>query len=332
MSTSLIGIAGVAVLIAAWLAWALRRSGIGAALAAALAVPVAALAVYLALGTPQLGDLPLAARDDPAVMQAQEDIQFRQMTGVLVERLQEEPDNIKGWTMLASAYGHMKEWTFAADAQRRVIALKKDAVTAEDWAELAEILVQATDGRVGLAASQAIAKALTLDPNQPHARHYQALGKAQAGDVAAAVSDWQALLDDALADSEWRPVITGYMSQAKAHLARQNSDQPAEAQPRRGPSPADMAAAQQMSPEERQAMIETMVEGLAERLRDEPGDPSGWLRLAGAYTVLGRKGDAASALDQAEAVATAQLAEAAPGKQPALQAIIDRAAVLRQQL
>ena len=72
-----------------------------------------------------------------------------------------------------------------------------------------------------------------------------------------------------------------------------------------GPDGADIAAAAEMSDEDRQAMIESMVEGLAARLAEDPSDAQGWQRLARAYDVLGRPRDAQTALIGA--------ADAAPG-------------------
>ena len=43
----------------------------------------------------------------------------------------------------------------------------------------------------------------------------------------------------------------------------------------------------ELSSEERIAFIRSMVDGLAQRLRDNPGDLAGWKRLARAYQVLG---------------------------------------------
>jgi cytochrome c-type biogenesis protein CcmH len=48
-----------------------------------------------------------------------------------------------------------------------------------------------------------------------------------------------------------------------------------------------MEAAQRMAPQDRNAMIRGMVEGLAQRLEENPNDRDGWLRLARAWTVLG---------------------------------------------
>ena len=71
-------------------------------------------------------------------------------------------------------------------------------------------------------------------------------------------------------------------------------------QSEKGPSAADVAAAQNMSPAERQAMIESMVQGLATKLDQDGSDLSGWLKLVRAYSVLDRKDDAVKALERAK--------------------------------
>src|SRR3546814_9935238 len=66
-----------------------------------------------------------------------------------------------------------------------------------------------------------------------------------------------------------------------------------------GPDQAQVQAAQQMSPEERTAMIRGMVDRLAEKLKAEPDDVDGWLRLARARDVLGDHDAAREALQEA---------------------------------
>lgn len=68
----------------------------------------------------------------------------------------------------------------------------------------------------------------------------------------------------------------------------------------RGPTREEMAAAQDMSPEDRQAMIEGMVEGLATRLEENPDNLEGWFRLAQSYNALGRPEAALDSLRKAE--------------------------------
>ena len=93
----------------------------------------------------------------------------------------------------------------------------------------------------------------------------------------------RALLAEAPSDAPWRaPVET-----ALARLGPADGSGPA--------SKSDVAAAETMAPDERNAMIEGMVAGLAKRLESEPNDVDGWLRLIRSYVVLGRADDAADA-------------------------------------
>ena len=62
-----------------------------------------------------------------------------------------------------------------------------------------------------------------------------------------------------------------------------------------GPTREQIEAARAMSSQQRRAMIESMVQRLAQRLRENPKDLAGWLRLARAHAVMGRKDDALEA-------------------------------------
>lgn len=62
-----------------------------------------------------------------------------------------------------------------------------------------------------------------------------------------------------------------------------------------GPDSDDVAAAQDLAPADRAAMIQGMVGRLAERLRDQGGSVEEWLRLISSYGVMGRSDEAAAA-------------------------------------
>jgi cytochrome c-type biogenesis protein CcmH len=62
------------------------------------------------------------------------------------------------------------------------------------------------------------------------------------------------------------------------------------------PAPEAVAAADQMAPAERSAMIRAMVDRLAERLKQDGGDVEGWLRLMRSYAVLGESDKAREAV------------------------------------
>jgi cytochrome c-type biogenesis protein CcmH len=68
-----------------------------------------------------------------------------------------------------------------------------------------------------------------------------------------------------------------------------------------------MAAASQMTPEQRKAFIESMVERLAAKMKEEPENLEGWIRLANAYGVLEKRAEARAAWAEAARRAPSRL-------------------------
>ena len=92
------------------------------------------------------------------------------------------------------------------------------------------------------------------------------------------------------ADAPWRPIIVN----ALASLEKSPEGKIA-----KGPTQQDVDAAAQMSNDDRAAMIETMVAGLAERLKANPDNMSDWQKLIRSYLVMGKKDEALKALENA---------------------------------
>ena len=67
----------------------------------------------------------------------------------------------------------------------------------------------------------------------------------------------------------------------------------------KGPNEQDMAAATDLSPEQRTAMVRSMVERLADRLHRDGADLNGWLQLVRSYMVLGERDKAQAAAGEA---------------------------------
>ncbi|MCF6287139.1 MAG: c-type cytochrome biogenesis protein CcmI, partial [Candidatus Hydrogenedentes bacterium] len=63
-----------------------------------------------------------------------------------------------------------------------------------------------------------------------------------------------------------------------------------------GPTPKQMQDAANMNPQDRKAMINNMVSGLAEKLKANPNDPDGWVRLLRARRIMGQEAKADIAL------------------------------------
>ena len=69
---------------------------------------------------------------------------------------------------------------------------------------------------------------------------------------------------------------------------------------------ATLAAAARMTPDERKAMIESMVARLAQRMAGNGSDVDGWLRLIRAYSMLGERDKALSATANARSALAGQ--------------------------
>jgi cytochrome c-type biogenesis protein CcmH len=112
---------------------------------------------------------------------------------------------------------------------------------------------------------------------------------------------WRAMLDAAPANAPFRPLIQRSLARVEPNVpAAEPKPQTVEPKaPQPGPTQEDMAAAQQLTPEQRQEMIRGMVDRLSERLKTDSSDFEGWLRLVRAYAVMGDKDKAREAAQSA---------------------------------
>ncbi len=282
-----------------------ERSGTAArfaAMAAVLAVPVVSWVGYAAVGSPDLPGQPLEARlsGNPANNTMEE------LVARAERHLAANPDDGKGWDVLGPIYLRLGRYPEAAKAFSTAIRLEGPSAGRE--AGLGEAIAAQADGIVTVEAAAAFNRALALEPKNPKARFFLATAKAQEGRLAEAADAWSALAADSAADSPWRAAAEQAVAEAQRRLA-EGPAQPSGEGPA-GPSAEDVAAAETMAPADRTAMIETMVAGLDERLRQNPADGEGWQRLIRSYVVLGRKDDALEALKRAAEAFPADTQEA----------------------
>ena len=255
-----------------------------AALAVAVVgIPVIALSTYLALGRPDLGELPRAER----VATGQDRDEFAAMVAKVEAHLADNPRDAQGWLVLAPAYRGMGRYKDAAEAYARALELAPE--TPDLLTDFGEALVLADDGLVTARAREAFHKALALDPGNAKALFYRALSDRQDGKHEQALATWRAMLEGAPADAPWKEAVERQVASLDREL--------------RGPpelSADDIAKAAALEDGDRDAMIRGMVDGLERRLAREGGDLQGWLRLAQARMVLGEREAAVAALRTAE--------------------------------
>lgn len=280
-----------------------QRSVVTSALVILLLVPVLGGGIYLAIGRPEATQVDLAAMRQRVAQEAQLRANTEQMIAQLRERLVAEPDRADGWLLLGRSLLTIDRAAEAVPALDRVIALQPDDT--EAYALRAEAQTLAADGSVTPAAQRDFRAVLEREPQHPGARYYLGLARLQEGDTRGAYDDWYALAADSPADAPWLDVVQARLRELAPRLGIALAQAVPEPKPpvQTGPSREQMDAAQQMSAEDRNAMVRSMVDRLAERLQENPNDADGWLRLARAREVLGEVDAAREALRRAVAVA-----------------------------
>jgi cytochrome c-type biogenesis protein CcmH len=289
-----------------------RQLRLTTALVILIGVPLGSFGLYSVLGAPSLPGQPYASR------QADPDLQMTEMAANLAADLRAKPDG-EGFATLAETYFALKRYDEASEAFRRAISL--GMIDAPILASLGETIVLQNNGDVLPDARTAFQQALTLDHQEPRARFYLGLAKAQQGRFAEAVSIWRDLEKDSPADAPW----LGMLKEHIGEYAKQGGFDPASIKPvppapeglktaegtsnphadaappaaskaddagkdQAGAIPGgDSAAAAVLAqtPEERAQTIKAMVDALAARLEQQPDDFDGWMQLARSYQSLG---------------------------------------------
>jgi cytochrome c-type biogenesis protein CcmH len=250
-------------------------------------LPIVGLCLYLAKGNPGLPSQPLEARlEHPGNDLA--------ISIVKVERhLAQHPDDGKGWEVLAPIYSKTNRIADAELAYRNVIRLL--GPSADRLGDLGEVLVVKADGVVTAEARSTLQQSLALDADNPRALFYLALALEQGGKAAEAKTAFEALAKQSPADAPWMAAVNDHIAKngGTADMAAAGS---ANTNAPGNPTAEQVAAADAMNNGDRQQMIRGMVESLDAKLKEDPKNFEGWMRLIRSYAVLNDKDRAVDAL------------------------------------
>jgi len=262
------------------------RAGRLAIAAVAAVAPLAAVGIYLAVGSPADPDQPFARRLTAWREDAKRGRPLApdQLAAVMQLIVHDRPNDPKAYYFLAHAQMDSGDAFSAIDSLQRAIALSPRQ--AEFWSALGEAYMAQSAGEPSPDAVKAFQQAVRIDPTAPLPRYELGGAKIAGGDVAGGLADWRALQRDLPAAD---PARSG-LDQDIAVVERTHALPPA--------SP-DQAA---QTARDQQGFIRAMVDTLAARLKANPDDPAGWARLIRSYAVLGDEPDRAAALARARAL------------------------------
>lgn len=264
-----------------------------------LCLPVIGLAGYLEIGSPGTPDAPLAARmENPG-----DDVDL--LVAKVEQHLASNPSDGSGWNVLAPVYFRIGRLPDAELAYRNAIRIL--GPDADRMNGLGETLVLRNDGIVTDDAQMAFQASLKLEPNNPRADFYLALALEQSGRRAEALTAFQNIAKASPPTAPWMPLVNQHIAANSAGVPLAN--QPAQTGPdgeAQAQSPAapgnptaeDVANAGTMSEADRGEMIRGMVASLDARLKEDPNNFEGWMRLVRSYAMLKDKERAEAALQE----------------------------------
>jgi cytochrome c-type biogenesis protein CcmH len=276
--------------------------------------------LYVQLGAPGYADIPLKQRladaEEALVSRAsqaeiearvppQTDADASQDYRDLVQKLRaavaERPDDLQGYLLLARSEAALGNFRAAYLSQAQIIKLKGRRATTQDFTDLADMMILAAGGYVSPEAQSVLEQALERDPDNGVARYYGGLMMAQVGRPDVALRMWTNLLRTSAPTDPWVTPIAQQIEDLAFLAGTKNFEMP-ELGGARGPSAADVAAAQDMTAGERAEMIRGMVSQLSTRLAEEGGPPEDWARLISSLGVLGDTEQASAIWTEAQIV------------------------------
>ena len=175
-----------------------------------LLMPILAVTGYALLGNPRALD-PTQTSAPPKMTQEQ----INGMVSKLAEKMAANPDDLKGWLMLARSYKNMGRFEEAANAYS-----KAEKLVNEDpdlLASYAETISMASQGK-GLKGKpmQLVERALKLDPKHPHSLFLAGAAAMEAGENKKGIAYWETLLPQVEPGSEIDQMLRSGIDKMKA--------------------------------------------------------------------------------------------------------------------
>jgi len=201
------------------------RSGRWVTLLIIPALPLCAVLLYQQLGSIELIDKLQQVRTLQSQTVEQQLASIEDMVAGLAARLQQQPDDLEGWTMLARTYNILERYREAGTAYENVLRLGGE--NAGVLTDYADAMAMADGGTFTDKSGALLTRALELDPNNVKALWLAGHWKNQSGMYAEAIGYWQKaalLLPD---DGQDKPVITRQIQQAQQQLGIASEQQAA---------------------------------------------------------------------------------------------------------
>ncbi|KZL20992.1 Cytochrome c-type biogenesis protein CcmH precursor [Pseudovibrio axinellae] len=266
-------------------------------LSAIVLMPLAALGLYLQVGSPQIPDQPRAER--MAAQSGQADLEV--LIARTEDHLKENPQDGQGWAVIAPVYMRTGQFEKARSAYANALQQFSDNTDLKvGWAEAS---IFANNGQVSEEIEKVLRRVNLAQPEMLQPYYYLAMAMGQKGQINEALGAWNALLNVADANAPWVEAAKTQRDEliARGAVASSNASKlPASAPQLASPTADDVNAAAQMNADDRKDMINQMVLQLDERLTEEGGSAAEWARLIQSRIILGEQAEASKTVARAK--------------------------------
>jgi len=188
-----------------------------------MAIPIGVIALYFVIGNPKALDSSRPQMTSPATQQGgpMSDQQIAANVEKLAKKLEQNPNDAQGWLMLARSYILMERFAEAASAYEHATQLNANDASA--WADYAEASAMANGRRLAGKPTEAVKRALQLDPTNQKALAIAGSAAFEAKDYQKAVDYWQKLVALVPPDSEIAQTAAAEIAKAKKLAAGKNT-------------------------------------------------------------------------------------------------------------
>ncbi|MBI1366384.1 MAG: c-type cytochrome biogenesis protein CcmI [Alphaproteobacteria bacterium] len=266
------------------------------------AIPLAAIALYLGIGSSDRITLASQGQQSADMANAQQEPPG-ELVANLEKRLKDEPNDIDGWVNLAEGYARLGRYDEAAKAFGQAVALSPNDAFLH--AARGEAITLANKSEITPEAKSEFDRALKLDKTEPRARFYSAEYAYQEGDKESALRQLASLVNDASDQAQWLPTVQHELVTIAMELGKSLTDAgvtPAAQQRLKRMMQQAIAGTQATASngERSEAPASTDIAALEAAVKSGQADYSEWLRLAQAYAAQGDRTKAVDVLARAE--------------------------------
>jgi len=199
-----------------------------------IAVPALAIGLYLYLGNPEAinhdaSQMQAANPHEGAVKTDKPTPSVAEMIAKIKQRLEQNPNDAKGWNLLARSYMHTKNFTGAQQALEKLTELVTDDPSI--WANYADVTAVNQKGDLSGKPYEFTKRALSLEPKHPKALWLAGTYHFQKKSYDKAVRFWGILKDQLPPESKDAEMINASIADAQKRQGIEPSSTQASSKP-----------------------------------------------------------------------------------------------------